>query len=230
MRKHLIYLSLALMLAGCNVLDQKPHNGILRNEITAEHIPLLFTGLYNYAQYKPTENGYLQGDFCGGDFSANSATVYASPGLWIKSLIVPTSSYIYGPWNGYYTCVYQINQFLELVDEQEPSQEYDQMVGTARFFRALMYYNLITRWGDVPIMRKCTDDPVPNSPKADCWAFVEEDLKAAIENCPDFTSKWYVSKQAAQALMARSLLAQGKAADAAVYSELVINSGFFDLD
>ena len=232
MRKSIIYLSLALflLLPSCDVLDQYPHNGLLRSQITAEHIPSLFTGLYNYAQYKPTENGYLQGDFCGGDFLANSATVYASAGDWIKSLIIPTSSYVYGPWNGYYTCIYQINQFLELVSAQAPDPEYDEMTGTARFFRALMYYNLITRWRDVPILRKCTDDPVPNSPQAACWAFVEEDLAAAIDLLPDFTSKWYVSKQAAQALMARSLLAQGKKAEAAVWSELVINSGIFELD
>ena len=232
MKKSILFFAFALLLffPACNVMDQNPHNSVARAHLTTEHIPLLFTGLYNYVQYKPTDNGYLQGDFCGGDFVANSATVYATPGLWIKSLIVPTSGFISGPWNGYYTCLYQINQFIDFVGQQTPTQEYQEMIGTARFFRALMYYHLITRWGDVPLIRHCTEDPVPNSPKADNWAFVEEDLLAAIEVCPDFSSKWYVSRQAAQALMARSLLAQGKKAEAAVYSEAVINSNMFALD
>ena len=232
MRKIVLYLALVLFpaLTACNVMDQNPHNSIPRSKLTAEHIPLLYTGLYNYAQYKPTENGYLQGDFCGGDIIDNGATVYASPGSWIKSLIIPTSSSVYGPWNGYYACIYQINQFIELVSSQAPSAEYDRMLGTARFFRALMYYDLITRWREVPILRQCTDDPVPASSEADCWAFVEEDLQAAVTHCPDFSSKWYVSRQAAQALMARALLAQGKKAQAATWSEKVITSGFFELE
>lgn len=232
MRKLHILLPMAVLLglAACNVLDQDPHSAIPRNKVTAEHIPLLYTGLYNYVQYKPTDNGYLQGDFCGGDFSSNSATVYASPALWIRSLVLPTSGFISGPWSGYYSCLYQVNQFIELVSQQAPSQEFDRMLGTARFFRALIYYNLVTRWGGVPILRQCTNDPVPNGTLAECWAFIGEDLAAAIEKCPDFTAKWYVSKSAAQALMARSLLAQGKKAEAAAYSEQVIGSGLFALD
>lgn len=233
MRKISIFfssLALLLVTAACNVMDQRPHNAILRDALTSEQIPLLFNGLYNLAQYKPTENGYLQGDFCGGDFITYGATAYASPAQWIKSLVVPSSSYVHGPWNGYYACLYQINHFIDLAANQEKTQELDQMVGTARFFRALMYYNLITRWGDVPLLRHNTEDKVPAAPKAECWAFVEEDLLAAIASCPDFTSKWYVSRQAAQGLMARALLAQGKKAQAAFYSETVINSGIFALD
>ncbi|MBP5398598.1 MAG: RagB/SusD family nutrient uptake outer membrane protein [Bacteroidales bacterium] len=233
MRKITRYFSLALLLAvfsACNVMDQKPYNAVLRSELSAEDIPFLYTGLYNLAQYKPTENGYLQGDFCGGDFIINGTTTYASAGQWIQSLVVPTSSYIHGPWNGYYACIYQINEFIDLVARQTYNPDYGAMVGTARFFRALMYYNLVTRWRDVPLIVHNTEAAVPATPEADCWAFVEEDLQAAIAACPDFTSKWYVSKQAAQALMARALLAQGKKAEAAVYSEAVIASGLFALD
>lgn len=226
----LLTVAASLLFAACNVMDQYPHNAISRSQIGPEQIGLLYTGLYNYAQYKPTENGYLMGDLLGGDFSSNSATVYATPALWIRSLVLPTSGIVSGPWNGYYSWLYQVNEFITLASAQPQTEELTRMLGTAYFFRGLIYYNLITRWGGVPILRQSSTEAIPNSTKADCWAFVEENLSLAINQCPDFSSKWYVSKSSALALMARSLLAQGKKSQAAICSEQVINSGLFELE
>ncbi|HEY4207280.1 MAG TPA: RagB/SusD family nutrient uptake outer membrane protein, partial [Puia sp.] len=53
---------------------------------------------------------------------------------------------------------------------------------------------------------------------------------AAITDAPDFSNYYYVSKDAAKALMARVELAQGKNSDAAKWAEEVINTGDFHLD
>ncbi len=230
-KMHILALMAATVLTGsCNVLDQYPHNAISRNHITGEHIDLLFNGLYNYAQYKPTNNGYLMGDFLGGDFMSNSATVYATPALWIQSLVLPTSGFVSGPWNGYYSWLYQVNEFIELAGQQPMTSKLSQQLGAAYYFRGLIYYNLTSRWRSVPILDHVTNEALKNAPEADCWAFTEENLRKAIDQCPIFSSKWYVSQDAARALMARTLLAQGKKAEAATMAEEVITSGRFALE
>ena len=225
----IIFAAALLALQSCK-LDFYPHNATSTENISEEDLELLYTGLYCYSQYKPTFNGYFQNDMAGGDFRRNKASGYSDPATWIKDCILVNSGWMSGPWTGYYAWLYQVNNFIKMAEAAERTEKVSNMLGAAYFFRGLIYYNLTSKYRNVPLLREPTNDAVPNTPEGDLWAFVEEDLNKAIEMCPGFTSKYFVSNEAAKALMARAKLAQNKKKEAAALADEVIGSPLFSLD
>ena len=217
-------------LTSCDVLNQYPHNGVSRDNLTDEDLELLYTGLYCYSQYKPSFEGYFQNDMAGGDFTRGGGASFATPELWIKDAILPTSGWSATPWIGYYAWLYQVNEFITAAENRADDPNIREMLGGAYFFRGLIYYNLVSKYRNVQILRQATNEPIANTNEAEGWAFVEENLNNAISMCPNFVNKNYVSVQAAKALMARTLLAQGKKDEAADLAVELINDPAFGLE
>ncbi len=229
MKKILLFL-LAFALLSCDkLLTQYPHNAKTEDQLTEDDVQLLMVGAYNIAQYKPTFNGYAMFDIIGGDLIRPGATSTNTPALVIQGAISPGESMVSGPWNGYYAGLYQINQFIHAAENMPDSARKPEYCGMGYFFRGLYYYFLITRWRDVPIVTGPVDYDVPQTPEAEAWAFVEGELKKAMEMAPDFTDKNYVSKDAAKALLARTYLAMGRKSEAADLAEELITCGRFAL-
>lgn len=214
---------------SCDILDQYPHNAVSRDSVSSEDIELLYTGLYCYAQYKPCFEGYFQNDMAGGDFFRGGGSTWPDAPSWIKDCIIPTGGWISNAYNGYYSWLYQVNNFIIAAQQPAQTDNIREMLGCAYFFRALIYYNLTTKYREVPILRQPTNEAVMKSPEADCWAFVNENLENALSMCPLYTTKNYVSIQAAKALAARSYLAQGRKEEAAAFAEELINDPLFSL-
>lgn len=226
-----ITVSLLLLHTSCDsMLDLFPHSSVATDNLTEEDADLLLTGLYYYTQNKPTVNGYITQDILGGNFIRGGASGYATYQILLNDLITPESGFVSDPWNGYYTNLYQINEFITSVEKMTDSDKKNSLLGVAHFFRGLVYYNLVTRWGAVPLIKVPTTEDVAASPETEIWEFVEEEFGKAIQFCPQFSSNEYVSKEAAKALMARVKLATGKKTEAATLAEEVITSGFFGLD
>lgn len=221
---------MSIMVTGCNEMDQYPHSGVSSDNLTETDASMLLTGLYFYAEAKPTVDGYLTPDIVGGDLVRGGSTGLKDPVVLVRDLITPESGFVSGPWNGYYTGLYQINSLIRSLNGMSASDSRNEMLGTACFFRGLFYYNLVSRYGEVPILEEPKDGDVAASTEAEGWAFVEKNFQTAIDYCPVFTDKNYVSKQAAKALMARTKLAMGKKAEAAVLAEELINDANFALD
>ncbi|MBR1705378.1 MAG: RagB/SusD family nutrient uptake outer membrane protein [Bacteroidales bacterium] len=230
MKRTISLILTVLTLASCDsLLDQYPHNAVSSDSLTEDDAHLLMVGVYNIAQYKPTFNGYALFDIIGGDLIRPGATSTNTPALVIQGAIAPDLSIVASPWNGYYAGLYQINNFILAVDRLPASKDKDEMLGTGHFFRGLYYYNVVARWRDVPIVTEPTTEDVPQTPEAEAWEFVASEFRLAMEMAPDFTTKNYVSKDAAKALLARTYLAMGKKAEAAALAEEVIASGRFAL-
>lgn len=233
--KKIIYtliISSAVLFGGvsCNVLDQYPHNAVSRDNLSEDDLELLYTGLYCYSQYKPSFEGYFQNDMAGGDFTRGVGSSVPNPALWIRDQILPTSGWSATPWIGYYSWLYQVNEFITAAQPKADDPDVKEMLGGAYFFRGLIYYNLVSKYRNVQILRKATNEPIANSPETEGWKFVEENLDNAIEMCPNFVNKNYVSVQAAKALMARAKLAQGKKTEAADLALDVIGNSSFALE
>lgn len=232
MKKKLIYAAAVLIgmfTAGCDEMDQYPHNGVSPDNLTENDAQLLLTGLYNFCQYKPTNNGYIIGDMAGGDIVGGTSSNFTIPALIIQDRISPQGGMISGPWNGYYTGLYQFNTFIKSLRGMPATQSRNEMLGTACFFRGLYYYRLVTGWGAVPILDEPFNGAIASSPEEDVWAFVESNFQTAIDYCPSFSNKNYVSRQAAIAMMARTKLGQGKMAEAAKLAEQLIADSHFRL-
>lgn len=223
-------MTISLLLSGCNEMDQFPHNGVSSDNLTEEDAQLLLTGLYFYAEAKPTVDGYLTQDILGGELVRGGATGMTDPVILVRDLVTPESGFISNPYNGYFTGLYQMNSLIRSLRKMEPTESRNEMLGTACFLRGLFYYNLVSRYGEVPILDEPYDGDIAASTEEEGWAFVEENFQTAINYCPAFYDKNFVSRQAAKALMARTKLAMGKKAEAAALAEELINDGNFALD
>jgi len=108
----------------------------------------------------------------------------------------------------------------------------NRLIGEARFIRALNYFYLVRGWGAVPLQH---EDLVRRAPESEVYAYIEQDLLAAIDVLPlkgDYASKdiGRATKGAAQGLLSKVYLYQGKHQQAADMAKAVIASGQYALE
>jgi hypothetical protein len=88
----------------------------------------------------------------------------------------------------------------------------NKFIGEAQFLRALYYFLLVTRFGDVPLIVENSkgERGFPRSPKAEVWAQIEIDLTAAAEKClpKNVEEKGRATSGAAWALLGKAHLFQ----------------------
>lgn len=232
MKKRIVFALLVaavLTSASCSKkLDLYPHSAAASGNLTANDVELFLTGVYNKVQNAPGRESYIFFDLIGGNLITARGT--GGPILLINSLMRPEQSMISAAWNGYFSALYQVNVLLGSAGTMAESARKNEILGTAHFFRGYLYYNLVTRWGGVPVLEKNTIDNVPRNTEADTWKFIETELQQAIDLAPAYSDYYYVSKDAAKALMARVKLAQGKMPEAATLAEQLITSGNYKLD
>ena len=120
-------------------------------------------------------------------------------------------------WDELFKGVRQVNNAIKNVDlvENFPSQKiHDRSLGEAHFIRAFLYFELIKRWGGVPIFERPlelgTDNlDLPRNTYEECINFIVEDCNRAAqlldtENSVGDTGR--ATKGAALALKSRALL------------------------
>ena len=231
MKRVVIISLIQILFVSCGkYLDKYPHSGTPREHITNEDAGLLVTGMYNIAQYKPTFNGWALFDLIGGDIIRTGATSANTPKLRVEGAIAPNESIVTSPWNGYFAGLYQINSTLSVIESLPESQEKKEMLGACHFFRGLYYYNLVTRWRNLPIIRSSKGGELETQrSEEEVWEFVAEEFNKAIALLPTFTNKNYVSQEAAKGLLARTYLSMGRKKEAAELAESLIKDSRFSL-
>jgi hypothetical protein len=228
MKKIIYSLSLlVIILSSCkDKLNIYPHSAVAPGSITEKDLPALEIGMYSKVQNSPPTESWILNDLIGGTLTTSAS----NPLDLINNTLSPLSGSVGGSWNGYYGALYQVNNVLDITTKLPAGLVRNRIKGEAHYFRALMYYYLVTRWGAVPILRTNTLDLIPRSPVNEVWALVEDDLDNAISLLGASTNYYYVSNDAAIALKARVKLTQGKNADAALLAESLIKSGRYSLD
>jgi hypothetical protein len=228
MKKILPYLLITMsVFASCaDQLDIYPHSAVAPESITEKDLPALENGMYNRVQNGPTTEAWIINDLIGGTLQSSTST----PFDLINNTLSPLSGIVGGAWNGYYGALYQVNNVLKITTDLPQSTIRNRVKGEAHYFRALMYYQLVTHWGAVPLLRENTLDPVPRSSVSEVWGLIEADLDNAIALLSTSTNYYYVSQDAATALKARVKLTQNKMTEAAALSESLINGGKYSLD
>ena len=146
-------------------------------------------------------------------------------------------NYLQGMFEGYYQIVYKANVVIGHV---EPSTDVKRRcIAEAKVFRAWAYFELITMWGNPPLVDHellPSEYSRPNGETAELWNLVVTDLNEAIESgClpqksgVDDNTTWRMTKQFAQALLGKAYLWQGKNAEAAQMFDAVVNSKLYAL-
>jgi hypothetical protein len=129
-----------------------------------------------------------------------------------------------------YTGIARANYIFEHQDKIDfPGK--DLILAEARMIRAYFYFNLVMYFGDMPLIidRRISINEISSTvrtPKAEIYAQIESDLRAAIPVLPATVSETgRITSGAAKALLGKVLLYQNKFSDAAtVLGELIDNN------
>jgi len=225
-----IYLSLILsilLFASCSeYLNINPYSAVAPESITQNDLPALERGMYYSVQNDPGRTSWVLFDLLGANLTGSSG----NPSDVINSILNPLHSDVHSNWNGLYRALYQVNNVISIADDVPEGNVRNRVKGTAHYFRGFIYYSLVTRWGDVPLLRTNTLELVTRDPASEVWTFIEEELEQAMDLLGTSESYYYVSKDAAVALLARAKLAQNKLPEAATLAEQLITSGRYRLD
>ena len=214
-----------------------------------------------YGVYQTTTAGALYGYYLSFYFSLGTDCEQAEGNNTNSWRILPTNAYpttqveVQDAWRYLYIGIYRANDFLERVSAKFDSYtDKDKQLITiymaeARALRGLFYFELVRRFGHIPLMTTTTMsymDPremVQEDP-AKVYEFIEADLKYAIETLPYATDDTYradnsfrFSKGAAMGLLAKVYATWAgnpvndlsKWEEAAKTAGALINSGKHDL-
>ena len=219
---------LSIILASCkkNVLDIEPTDRLAESVVWSDEslIKAYHNELYNaiphgfyihmYSKY--TDEAYNSAPCCGADvfklntYNADNISQAASGDFW--------GGYMYY-WNQGYTYVTKINVFLEKMADADALtfNDKNRLVAEAKFLRAFIYFNLIERFGEVPIVAQSYDQSDIGSVTFkrntfdECVTFMQKDIDEALPDLPEkieSTDGNYgrATKDACYALASRLLL------------------------
>lgn len=147
-------------------------------------------------------------------------------------------------WLSRYDGIYRANVALHYFDQLAIEESLkNQLIGEAKFLRALFYFDLVRCFGGVPLVTSkidINDNETINSvvfvrkSKVETYNLIEKDLLEAIEKLPlksQYSSNdlGRATKGAAQALLAKAYLYQEKWSQAEAMADQVIASGEYSL-
>lgn len=219
-----ISILISLLLAGCHdILDKAPLTDISEEDVWSD--PALATAFVN-SRYNQIGHGWPE--------SWMSSCVDETHLIWSRGCEPLTQGYVSptelgrmnGGWWGWdnrswttlWRNIAQCNLFLERIDEVPFTDEGEKasLIGEVRFIRVLMYHDLISKWGGMPIITQSYTlndqeevSSLTRDTYADCVAFMVEELDLAAEVLPGSYSGSDVGRAtqvAALALKSRILL------------------------
>lgn len=131
------------------------------------------------------ENFIVRNEACSDLFTYKP--VAAANGMaFSKFILTPGNPVLTGGWNYAYSIIFGVNSYITSLMENtkaniSPTLK-EQCIMEAKFFRALMYYHLVMRWGDVPLRLDptvMTDTDIERTSSDLIWDAVSKDLQDA---------------------------------------------------
>lgn len=144
---------------------------------------------------------------------------------------------LYEVFRDHYRGIFRANQVIASVPRIDMDEAMkNRLLGEAKFIRALLYYNLVNIWGNVPLATEAENENklggYPQLGIDAVYALIEDDLMFAKNNLP----KMYgdddlgrATKGAATALLGKAYMQQHKWAEAEKELAEVVNSGEYEL-
>lgn len=242
MKKSLLFcatLGLLLGTAACNDnLYQDPQTSktlgaFLRNEteveeyVNAVYGTLQAQGLYGLYLPAITE---IPSDNSYDEVPANDDGIY---GQLDQFTTIPSNAVVTSVWQASYQGIQRANVVLSRIGNVSYASgtTRDARVGEMKFIRALLYFNLVRLYGDVPLVTQETTDPNAyfgqgRTAAAQVYTQIIKDLTEASQVLPATASQaGRVRQTAAQALLAKVYLTQQNYAAAQTLLQAVVSSG-----
>ena len=147
---------------------------------------------------------------------------------------------ILGRWQIRYIGINRANKLIEGITDNENISEdvRTRVLAEAKFLRAFYMFELVKVFGGVPIVTKIlnpSEFTAPRDTEEDCWAQIEEDLKAAAADLP---KKSEITEDqlgratwgAANALLTKAYIFEEKWQEAEALAKQIAESGEYQLD
>lgn len=242
MKKILILTTLlsgSLLTTSCeDKLFQEPQtskvlNNFLRNETeTEEYVNAVYANLQAnglYGLFLPAFSE-IQSDNTYDEVPANDDGIY---GQLDQFTTIPSNSLISSVWTQSYQAIQKANVVLNRIGTISYATDATRQarIGEMKFIRALLYFNLVRLYGDVPLVTQETTDPNAyfgqgRTPSTQVYDQIRKDLTEAIDVLPATTTQpGRVVKTAAQGMLAKVHLTLKSYTDAQTLLQAVVSSG-----
>jgi hypothetical protein len=169
-------------------------------------------------------NAGCDDNFAGGGGATDGAGIQGFSNYTLNSNIMPGSF-----WNDHFQGIFRANVLLaRITDIPMDAALKTRFTAESKALRAVYYFNLVRLFKNIPLLLEPLTtanmyDAV-QAPPADVYAQIEKDLNEAIPNLPNTvtgTETGRFTKVAAQAMLGKVLLYEGKGAAAAAQLALV---------
>lgn len=146
----------------------------------------------------------------------------------------PVNTQLQDLWNWMYAGVNRCNYIFEFQNKTDFENK-DLVMGQVSFLRAYYFFELTKWFGDIPLpvdvrVSFGSVQDYGREPQANVYAQIESDLEFAASVLPDsWDEQGRVTKGAAQSLLGKVLIFQGKNLQAATILDQVIESEVYDL-
>ena len=215
-----------LLLAGCaKQLDEiRPKHAISSDAVNESDLGKLTNGILNRME-SLTVSFWSDGDYLGENFGSGPGFDYTDD--YMGEIVSTSSGWAKSRWQTGFVAIMHINELLKSANSANPDNATTkQAKGTAYFFRAYVYYKLVTRFGNVPILKTPSMDIIPLSNESEVWGLIKEDLIEAEKYLEPVSNVYRPSDEACWMLMAKVCLWTGDKDNAVKYADKVISSRF----
>lgn len=201
-------------------LDMAPEDNLNENKVFTDYNLFRQFADHTYS-YMPGHLGRLWDGLVSelGDEARNNGVGKATPpfntGAWGGGKNDPTNAEIASMWNNLYAGIRKANMCLNNIDKVTnfPEGIKERYIGEMHFLRAFLYFELIKRWGGVPIVPQDIDLngelDLPRESYEKCVDYIVENCSIAASILPDKHADYdngRATKGAALALKSRTLL------------------------
>ena len=247
MRNKVIIILALFILSSCggDFLERDPIIGQVESDFykTEEDAIAAINSAYATLQFELTPAGHFRwfwGDIMSDDsVKGGEGDNDQFPLKQLEEFQGPTNTeYLQAEWEADYEGIYRANKVLERVVDIDMNETLkNRILGEAKFIRAYFHFNLVTIFGNVPLVDRVlapSEYETAQSSPAEIWALIEQDLSEAVTVLPK-KSEYLdedlgrITHGAASALLAKAYLYQGKFSDAKAAAEAVVTSGEYEL-
>jgi starch-binding outer membrane protein, SusD/RagB family len=234
-------LTLLVTATGCRkFLTQEVPGAFAEDDFykTDQDITQAVTGVYDMMQAHYNNNWgslYMVKSLLADESNCGGSDAGDQPGYQTLDdyLFDATNDKVRDAWRMCYFTIYRANKVINKTDANNALRK--RLVAEAKTLRAYNYLELVSLWGDVPLV--LNDIPpaqytsTGRRPKQEVYTQIVKDLQEAMPDLPlkNAAESFRVSKGTAQALLGKAYLFQQKWTDAATQLEAVITSNQYSL-
>lgn len=223
-------LAATLGFTGCNdYLDLTPTNAVTDKVVWSNtnyatlYVNSFYSYIHNLGQYSDWQcypgmtDGMTDVLKFGSPADNMTGKYYGIANRFVYGIDGKTSTstaFYLSKWGDFYTAVRRVNEFLYSMQKYATFDEEDKIrfEAEARFFRGMLYFELVKRHKEVILYDENMDAYAPNTPLSSeeaSWDFVAADLLFAAQNLPakwDSANVGRVTSGAGWALLSRAML------------------------